>query len=752
MVTTYKVIGKPIGRVEGPLKVTGAAKYVADVVLPGTLWGRVLRSPYPHAKIKSIDVQQALRVPGVHAVLTGNDVKGLRIGRNLRDMPVLADDKVRYIGDPVAAVAAESEEAADEAIALIKVDYEELPSVFDPVEAMNSTAPIVHTSINSYVGVRQSADPSGFSGLPPVSGATNVIASRKITKGNVENGFKEADRIFENSFHSPLSHQSHLEPHAALVDANGEKVRVWGTHKSPYMMRQQLAAVAGLKQDDIVIYPTFLGGDFGAKAFCSEATLCYFLSKASHRPVKMVKEYSEEFLAGNPRHPSVIQLKTGVKNDGTIIAFQARVVFNEGAYGGNKPGVMIGGGTMTAGPYRIPNVLIESFMVYTNTIPGGYFRAPGSPQGVFAGESQIDIIARALKMDPADFRKKNLMKEGDSEATGVTPHHLRMAETLDAALESSGYYTPKKPGVGRGMALGLWHTSGGESHCFLTADTTGAIVAKTAATEVGGGAFTVIQAVTAEELGIPVDKVTVLPLDTDNAPNDSGTGASRVTRIVGLAAQAAADDMKAQLKTIASQVMGWKTEEITYADGKMVGPSKHALSISDLVRRYGKPVSASGTFNDSTPVHVVPTCAQVAEVEVDMETGKFKITKITSANDSGKVINTLGFEGEIDGGVVQGIGFATMEELRSEDGRVTTTTFGDYKVPTIMDIPELKRVILEFPEGAGPYGSKSIGEAPHIPVAAAIANAIEDAVGIRIKNVPITAEKIYEQLKSVGKS
>lgn len=747
MTTTYKVIGKPLGRVEGPLKVTGAAKYVADVALPGTLLGRTLRSPFAHALIKSVNIDRALLVPGVHAVLTGKDVKDIRTGTNLKDMPVLADEKVRYIGERVAAVAAETEEAADEALALIEIEYEELPSVFDPIEAMKAHAPIVHEKINTYVGVRSGADPSGFGGLPPVSGPTNVIATRKFVKGDIEIGFKEADRIFENDFSSPWSHQSHLEPHAALVDATGDKVKVWATHKTPYSLRRQLAAAAGIKPNDIVVYPSFVGGDFGAKAFCPEATICYFLSKASSRPVKIVVDYSEEFLAGNPRHPSVIHLKTGVKNDGTIVAFHATVVFNEGAYGAYKPGVMIGGASMTAGPYRIPNATIESFMVYTNTVPCGFYRAPGSPQGVFAGESQIDIVSRALGIDPADFRKRNMVKDGEEDPIGAKHHELKLAEALDAALEASDYYKPKKTGVGRGIGLGLWHTAGGESHCFVTLEPSGSLVAKTSATDVGGGAYTVVQAVIAEELGVPLQRVAVVPMDTDGAPNDSGSGASWGTRIHGSASQSAAVNLKSRLKDIASEIMGWAPHEINYQDGALTSLSGHSISVFELAKRYGKPLIVEGIFNDRTPVHVVPTCAQVAEVEVDRETGSFRITRITSANDSGRVINTLGYEGQLDGGIVQGIGFVAMEELKMEDGRVITTNFGDYKLPTIMDIPELRRVILEFPDGSGPFGAKNIGELPHIPVGAAIANAIQDAVGVRIKEVPITAEKIYRELR-----
>lgn len=735
--TTFSVIGKPTGKVDGPQKVSGAAKYTPDMMLPSTLWAKALRSPFPHAKIKSIDTSAASALPGVRLVLTGDDLGGMRSGRNIKDMPLIAHKKVRYIGEKVAVVAAETEEIAEAAVDLIKVEYEELAPVFDPIEAMKPDAPIIHEELDKYTALPQ-----------PITSPTNIVVRTKVAKGDIEKGFAEADRIFENTYSTTWMHQSHLEPHSCLVDASGLKIKVWASHKSPYSLRQEIARVANLKPQDIVIYPVTIGGDFGAKAYCPDAVLCYFVSKRAGRPVKMVSDYVEEFIAGNPRHPATIWIKTGVKNDGTIIAHQSRVIYNEGAYGAYKPGVMIGGWNITVGPYRVPNALFEGMMVYTNNVPGGFFRAPGSPQCVFAGESQINIIAREMGIDPIELRRKNLLHEGEPTATGEKYEKIKIWEVFEAVLEASEYRSKKGPFVGRGIALGEWHSAGGESNAIVAMNSNGSVTVKTSATEVGGGAFTIVQQVIAEELGCPVQAVSVIPLDTDAVNNDSGTGASRVTRTAGFSAQEAAIDLREKLRKIACETQGWPEEQATYSNGAIVNSAtKESIPLKDIVRRSNSSVEGLGHFNNNERPHVVPYVAQVAEVEVDPETGRVKIRKFTTAHDAGKVLNPIGFEGQIDGGVMQGIGFALMEEIRIEDGRPLTTTFGDYKIPTMSDIPEIKRVILESGDGVGPYGSKSIGESPHVPVAAAIANAIDDAVGVRITTLPISAEKIYQALK-----
>ena len=398
----YTTIGQPTTRVEGQDKVTGALRYTADVALPGTLWGRALRSPYPHARIVRIDTSRAQQVPGVHAVLTGADVRGIRYGRRLFDVPVLAEERVRFVGERVAAVAAEERHAAAEALALIEVEYEDLPAVFDPLAALQEDAPLLHPEVNSYHGLPK-----------PLAHPSNAFVRDTWSKGNIDEGFNRADLIVDNTFTVPRQHQAYLEPHSCLVwiDEQG-RVQVWASSKVPYQVKEQLSVALKLPKERIRLNPVAIGGDYGGKGSPMDIPLAYFLAVHSGRPVKMVMDYVEEFTAGNPRHAAIIQLKTGVKRDGTIVAHQAKVFFDSGAYGGFKPvpTVNLGGAAKAAGPYKIPHVHIESTQVYTNTIPGGFMRAPGEPQAVFAIESHIDCIARQLGKDPVDFRLHNLLR------------------------------------------------------------------------------------------------------------------------------------------------------------------------------------------------------------------------------------------------------------------------------------------------------------------------------------------------------
>lgn len=733
-----QAIGRPTGRAEGHLKVTGTAKYSADVLIDGTLWAKSLRSPFAHARINSIDVSAASKVLGVRAIITGEEVKDSLLGRRLRDNPILAFDRVRYIGEKVAAVAADTEEAAEEAVSLIKVDYSELPAVFDPLEAIRPNAPILHPEFNSYAGIPA-----------PLKEPTNAYFVKVVRKGDIESGFKESDSIFEHTFNTSWVHQTYLEPHACIVDARGERVLVWASNKGPFGLRRQLSEATKLKPEQILINSTTIGGDFGGKGHSMDVPLCYFLSKKTRRPVKSVMDYSEEFISGNPRHPAVVNIKTGVKKDGTIVAMHIKVVFNSGAYAAFKPVIMLNGDEATPGPYRIPNVLIESSIVYTNSVPCGYFRAPGAPQCVFAGESNIDMIARKMSLDPLDFRRRNLLREGDASPSGHHYKDLKAEATFNRALDEAGYFKEKPRGVGRGMAMGDWHSAGGESYVTITADALGGIVALTSAPEVGVGTHTVVQIVAAEELGIPPEKINVRPMDTDGAVNDSGSGASRLTRIAGLASQAAAKSLKGNLRKSAADFLGWNLEDVRYENGSLINSRDGAsVSTAEIAKKSGGSISGQGSFNDSRPNEVVAFACQVAEVEVDEQTGQLSLKKITSVHDAGRVINPIGFEGQVQGGIVQGIGFALMEEMKIEDGRPITTTLGDYKVPTMPDIPELNTVIMEDEDGVGPYGAKSIGESPIVPVAAAIANAVEDAVGVRITDLPITAEKIFHALQA----
>ena len=383
MATTQSAIGRSITSGEGPDKVTGKSIYTADISVPGMLWGRVLRSPYPYARIVSIDTSKALALPGVYAVVTGQDVPETRVGRRMMDMPILAQDVVRFVGEKVAAVAAGSKDICDEALLLIEVEYEELAAVFDAEEAMESSAPDLHPDMDSYTGLPQ-----------PPSGIKNTFAHITWEKGDIEQGFKESDIIFEHSFNAQLMHQAYIEPHACIVDASeGNQVNIWANNKDPYMLRDQVSAAWGVPTENIVLHPTSIGGDFGGKGSFMDVPLCYYLSKYSGRPVKMVMDYIQELMAGNPRHPAVMTIKTGVMKDGTIVARQARAIFDSGAYGAFKPRAYLGGADHLCGVYRMPNARIDSYTVYTNNVPRGHMRSAAKPQVVFAVVSHMDMIA-----------------------------------------------------------------------------------------------------------------------------------------------------------------------------------------------------------------------------------------------------------------------------------------------------------------------------------------------------------------------
>ncbi len=741
MTTTFSVVGKSITRYDGAVKASGAARYTADFAPSGVLWAKALRSPYAHARIKSIDVSKALKILGVYGALTAKDFKGVLGGFTFRDQPVLADGKVRFIGEKVAAVCADTEEIADEAIALIEVEYEEIPTVFDPMEAMKANAPLVHEKINSYVG------------LPtPAKENTNILVFRTYGKGDVEQGFKLSDRIFEHSFTTQIQHQGYIEPTACLVEIKDGKVNVYAANKSPSSLRRQVSEVLGLPLEQINIMPVVIGGDFGGKRHASDIPLCYMFAKATGKPVKMIMDYSEELIAGNPRHPSTIKVKTGVSNDGHILALEAQVVYNGGAYGAYKPGANVGGAELITGPYKIPNTKVDSYMVYTNTVPGGYMRAPGAPQAAWAGESNIDMIARALGMDPAEFRRKNVMHRGDESPTG---HHYKDANAddfLEKALQSSGYFGPKRKGVGRGIALSDWHVGAFDALVTIAVAPDGLVTVKNTKPEVGTTLLTITEMIAAEELGIPIEKVKTLPSTPEEYNTERGIGGSTGMKSTGITTIKASTLLKDKLKQVAASQNGWNAADLSFANGSIINDkTKEKASIFDLARKQGSPIEVSTTMGQIERAEAAVFCCQVVEVEVDTETGHVKLNKITSVHDAGRVLHPVVYEGQVDGGIVQGIGFAMMENLKVEDGRPVTTTLGDYKLPTIIDIPEINRVIVESDDQSmiyGPYGAKNVGESSCIGVAPAIANAIQDAVGARVTDLPVTSERIYNNLQA----
>lgn len=744
---SYSIVGKPLGRTEGPAKVSGEAIYAADVRLPGMIWGKALRSPLPHARIVRIDTREAERMPGILAVLTASDLPDVLIGRRVYDMPVLARARVRFIGEKVAVVAAENLDVAEEALTRIEVEYEELPAVFDAQDAMTPGAPLLHPHYRSY----PHAPAQYFSDLP------NVHSHVTWQLGDVAQGFSQAEHIFEHTFTTHYVHQGYIEPHAAAVaiDSDG-RVNLWTSNKMPFRTRELLADAVQIPKERIRVSLVPIGGDFGGKGSLMDVALCYHLSQRTGRPVKMVMTYTEELMAGNPRHPTTIVLRTGVTREGKIVAREASVIFNSGAYAAFKPTpiVNITGANQAAGAYGIPHIKIDAYSVYTNSVPAGHMRAPGDPQVSYAVESSMDMMAEALGIDPLEFRRRNLLKDGDLLPTGHPVEHVKVQDTLEAAVHASHWGQPKpRPHIGRGVAVAHRHIGIGDANAQLSIERDGTVMLLTTVPDTGTGSHTVLRQIVAETLSLPVEQVTVKVGTTDTFENDSGAGGSRVTHVAGQAAYQAANELHTLIREVAAQVLGCPADEVRLNDGHCTatnGPSR-SLSLVDVAGAalaHERPLRVHKLYRVSQYPHVTAFSAQVVELEVDPETGQVKLLEVVTAHDVGTVINPLGHQGQIDGGLIQGIGFGMMEEMRTEEGRISTLSLGDYKIPNIKDIPPLKTVLIQGAHGPVPFEGKSIGENSITPITAAIANAVYDAIGVRIHDLPITAEKVYQALRA----
>jgi carbon-monoxide dehydrogenase large subunit len=720
----HRIVGQPIGRLDGIDKVSGAARYSGDVTLPGVLWGKALRSPLPHARILRIDTSRAKALPRVLAVLTAQDLPDILVGRRMFDMPMLARDRVRFVGEKVAVVAAVDPDIAEEALALIDVEYEDLPAVFDPVEAIKAGAPVLHEN------------PAAYEGAPSERPHPNVQSVLRFKLGDLEAGFREADRIFEHTFRTQLDHQGYLEPHAGLVAIDDDgRVQVWASNKMPFRLKELLSHALRLPPERIRVNLTPIGGDFGGKGSLMDLPLAYHLARVTGRPVRMLMRYAEELMAGNPRHPAVITMRTGVKKDGRIVARQVKALFNSGAYAAFKPAlsVNLGGTSMGAGVYRVPNLLIEAFCVYSNNIPCGHARSPGEPQMVFAGESHMDMIARELALDPADLRRRNLLRDGDHLANGHHLEHVRASDTLEAALKASHWTEPKPgPWIGRGMAMTHRHIGVGFTNARVRLETSGTVTLSIALPDTGTGAHLVLRQVVAEVLALPLDAVEIEIANTDDFATDSGVGGSRVTHTGGRAAYHAAEKLREQIQTEAA---------------KHGIPASALAAVARAAAKDGRTLESSHFYDAKAHGAVTSFTAQVAEVAVDPATGQVTVRHFTTAHDVGTIINPIGHQGQIEGGLIQGLGFALIEEMKTEEGRISTLSLGDFKLPTIQDIPPLTTVILEDPVGPGPFNAKAIGEGSISAVAPAVANAVADACGVRILDLPITAEKVFFALK-----
>ena len=737
----FKIVGTAVPRGEGPEKVSGHTIYAADVKLQGLLWAKILRSPHPHARIKRIDVSNAQKVPGVRAIITGEDVKGHLVGKQIRDMPVLCWDRVRFVGDRVAAVAAETVDAAEEALHLIDVDYEVLPAVFDPLEAMTPGAPVLHENVRGYEGV-----PEKILAADLHNGLTRLA----WRKGDVEKGFRDSDLVLEHTFRIPARHQGYLEPHAATVALEPDgRIQVWSSVKNPFNVRDQLSKCLSIAAERIRMNPVNVGGEFGGKGDGVDLPVLYFLAQKTGRPVKNVMTYAEELSASNPAHPTVITIRTGLKRDGRIIARKIRAAHASGGYGALKSNTSLATWHYAGGQYRIEHSDIEFLQIYTNTVPGGYYRSPGAVATAFAVDCHTDILARELGMDPAEFRLKNFLAEGEADAVGHELRNVRFREVLQGALDAAGWKKPKKRNYGRGIALSGRHISGGDTGVVLCAETDGGFSILSPSIDQGSGTHTILRQLVADQMKVPIDRVRIIVGDTDTAPRDSGMRASRMTYVAGNAIMQACEKLRQRLLEQGARMLECNIDEVEFENGRFSlrqDPGQQ-VSLRRVVAQAPERLYVSIYEDYPYPEDISYICAQVAEVEVDPDTGAVRVHRVVSAHDVGTIINPIAHQGQIDGATIMGLGQGIMEEIVMDGGKVTNNNLGDYKLPSVKDIPELKTVLIKTTGGVGPLDSKPIGEFANNGPPAAIANAIADAVGVRLFELPVKAESIYQALK-----
>ena len=769
-------IGKSVPRKDGVEKATGKALYTVDMALPGMLWGKILRSPYPHAKILHIDTTLAEKLLGVKAVITGKDTLGIKHGfvetpRYPPDQYPIAMDRVRYIGEEVAAVAATDEYIAEEALSLIQVDYEELPAVFDPEEAMKPEAPEIHPS---HPKVRE-----------PYK---NVGGKTESGWGDVEKGFAQSYLVREDRFEGQLRTHCYMEPQATLAsfDLSG-KLNVWTSGQGPFIKRAKLATTLGLPFSNVRVLKAYVGGAYGGKVDLFSHEFCAsLLSIKTQRPVKIVYTREEVFESARHGQPIIVELKTGVQKDGTLLAQQAKVINNSGAYRGSGVVVIFLCWGFIMVPYRIPNLKYEGYSIYTNNPVRAPQRGHGAPNLRFAVESQMDMIAEELKMDPVEIRLKNARQRGEILPNGDSVKNCGLVECIQKAAETTQFkvkYGKNKSLEGQKIRKGIgMGTSSYFSGSLIYPNTSAAIVKLnddgtvsllTGALDIGQGAETILCQIVAEELGVSIEDIKVVAADTETTPIDIGAWISGGAYVSGNAVKIAASDARRQLFEVAAQELEANPQDLIAKNREIVVRGSPGRSISftqavasSIAKGRGNPVMGQGHYRTMKDVPAHPSLAttkgrwsdnyafdaQVAEVEVDMETGKVKLLKATTAHDCGFPINPLLVEGQIDGQVSMAQGHALWEEVLMEKGKTLTTSFLDYKIPCAKDMTETEHVdvITERYEKDKPYNTKEVGEGYVSGMVAAIANAVYDATGVRVKTFPILPEKILMGLKEKG--
>lgn len=747
--TTYKVIGTRPIRHDGEDKVTGRAVYGADVQLPGMLYGKVLRSPHAHARIKSINTRRAEALEGVKAVVTAADLPdagdqtanlgelGLVPLKHL-SWNVLAAGKALYHGHAIAAVAATTPQIAEEALKLIAVDYEVLPAVMDVVRAMHGEPALLHEDLYMDELGEKSSKPG------------NVASHLRFQKGDLSKGFALADHILEREYRCATVHQGYIEPHAATAMWNADgHVTLWCTTQGAFSMRGAVHQILGIPLSRLKVIPTEIGGGFGGKIPTYGEPVAALLSRKSRRPVKVVMNRSEVFMGTGPTSGSYVKLKMGVTKDGRITAAEATLIYEAGAFPGScvQPG-----GVCVFAPYNIENSIVEMYDVVVNKPKTAAYRAPGAPNSEFATETMIDEFCEILGMDPLEFRLKNAAKEGDLQSHGIPHPKIGYIETVRAAQESAQYRSKLSgPNRGRGVASGYWMNAGLSSSATARVNGDGTVTLLEGSVDIGGTRTSIAMQL-AETLGIPAEDVIPSVVDTDSVGYTEVTGGSRVTFATGWAAYEAGQSIKRQLIERAAQMWNVPPDTVAYEDATLHanGDGNRKITFKELAKSLydeGVDVGARVTVTPKAVGGAFGT--HIADVEVDPETGKVTILRYTIVQDAGRAIHPSYVEGQMQGGVAQGIGWALNEEyVYNEAGQMLNASFLDYRMPTSLDLPMIETIIVEVPNPAHPYGVRGVGEVPIVPPQAAIANAIYHAVGVRLRELPMSPPRVTKALQA----
>lgn len=750
----FAIVGKRVIQKDAVEKATGSAQYVSDMKLPGMLRGKVLRSPHPHARILSIDISRARRLPGVKAVITCSDTPQIKFGTMVDDWYILAKDKVRFVGEEIAAVAAVDEELAREAIDLIKVEYEELPAVFTLEEAIRPGAPVINQECPN-----------------------NVVTAFRVERGDVDLAFREADLVMADRFFTNQVYQAYMETFAAVAQwDNSGRLTMWLPTQLASKARLSYAKGLGIDPRDIRIIKPHVGGAFGAKMeYCSHV-IAAMLAKKSGRPVKIVNTREEDFEAGNPRVPILFDLKLALRKDGTVLAKDLKLLAGNGGRTVYGPPVMSTACYRLDSLYNIPNVRADGKAVYTNTVPTGCFRGFGNAQAAFALESLLDMAAHEMNIDPAELRIKNSYQNGEYSPHGWFISTTGLSDCVRQATANSGWKEKKESykNTVRGIGLACTNHVSGNRGFFRPFDGSSALirigeggqaVLIQGESEIGQGQNTVYAMMAAEAAGLRYEDITVAEVDTLTGPFGLGSFATRGTVMGGHAAIAAGREAKRKMLAEAEAMYGCSPEDMDIREGTVyqVKEQKKLGTVADVASHYmfshgGSPLTGEGVYIPDTEIpdqatkmgNISPVyCfgAHVAEVEVDTETGVVKVLNFWASHDVGTVLNPVGLEGQVEGGVVMGLGWALMEDMITVNGKVQNPTFLDYRIPGVRDIPRINVSFVETSDPRGPYGAKGIGEPALNPAAAAVANAIYNAIGIRFKSLPITPEKVLAAIK-----